>query len=179
MEHSQFCVWIDAVCSFTKTAKFAIMKPYKRVTQQGPEIYTMGPGSYIDSFSFLLSTFHNVLNHTDSGRCGFLLLIKFQSGYSSCEYDGVISDLQYGQIGVWSDGNIICGVLYFPRIKISCSYRKVQYMICILLPEKHWIMVLMDRFDKYDVNIPRWKDKLLNMKLKNTITSNEFCACIP
>ena len=77
MEHSQFCVWIDAVCSFTKTAKFAIMKPYKRVTQQGPEIYTMGPGSYIDSSSFLLSPFHNALNLTGSGRCGFLLPIEF------------------------------------------------------------------------------------------------------
>ena len=78
----------------------------------------------------------------------------------------MISDLQYGQIGVWSDGNIICGVLYYPRIKISCSYRKVQYMICILLPEKHWIMVLMDRFAKYDVKYTTMERQIIKYEIK-------------
>lgn len=39
-------------------------------------------------------------------------------------------------------------------------------MICILLPEKHWIMVLMDRFAKYDVKYTTMERQIIKYEIE-------------
>ena len=71
-------------------------------------------------------------------------------------------------------GRLVCGRMatsfavfcIILELKLHVHIEKVQYMICILLPEKHWIMVLMDRFAKYDVKYTTMERQIIKYEIE-------------